>query len=184
MGFKMASKKYIILFSIIIVFCLTNGSHAANSSKSTKKVTVGWLEKAYLINYNFATRAKMDTGAKNSSLHATDMEYVSVKGKPPRSRIRFKTVDAVGNFRTIEADIIREVRIKKSSLSSDLPMKEARVEIELDICLAGVNKKISVNLSNREGMNYRMILGRTALEGTFIVDPSRIFLGSKKCPPF
>jgi hypothetical protein len=112
------------------------------------------------------------------------MEYVPVEGKPPRSRIRFNTIDTVGNARTIEADITREVRIKRSSLSSDSAMKESRIEIELEICLAGVKNNIRVNLTNREGMNYRMILGRTALEDNFVVDPSRTFMGGKKCRSF
>lgn len=177
----MAFRFFSILCVVIFLTCGSDSAFAENSAKTTKKVTIGWLEKTYLLDYDFATRAKIDTGAKNSSLHAIEMEYVPIKGKPPRSRVRFKTVDTVGNYKTIEADITREVRIKKSSLSSDSAMKESRVEIELNICLAGVKKKIQVNLTNREGMNYRMILGRTALEDSFIVDPGRSFLGGKKC---
>jgi len=170
-----------MIWVFIIIFCANNVTAEQKNNKQKKKVTIGWLEKVYLSNYNFATRAKIDTGAKNSSLHATDMEYVAVDGKPPRSRIRFKTVDTDGNAQTIEADITREVRIKRSSLDADSAMVESRVEIELDICLAGVQKRIQVNLSNREGMNYRMIFGRTALEQNFIVDPDRTFMGGKKC---
>lgn len=175
----MILNKIIILPIVLILVFGNTGTFAEN--KDSSKVVIGWLEKAYLLEYNFAMRAKMDTGAKNSSIHATEMEYVSVKGKPPRSRVRFKTVDTIGNARTIEADIIREVTIKKSSLNMETPIKESRLEIELDICLTGVKKKIQVNLTNREGMNYRMILGRTALEGDFIVDAGRTFIGGKKC---
>lgn len=177
----MATRFYSILCAVIFLYCGSDSAFAENSTKTAKKVTIGWLEKVYLVKYDFATRAKIDTGAKTSSLHAAEMEYVPVDGKPPRSRIRFKTVDTVGNTRIIEADITREVRIKRSSLNSDAPIKESRVEIELDICMAGVKKKIQVNLTNREGMNYRMILGRMALEDNFIVDPSRSFAGGKKC---
>lgn len=184
-GIKMTFLKFAIYIVVGILLCgSTSNALTENNTEKHEKVTIGWLEKAYLLNYDFAMRAKMDTGAKNSSIHATDMEYVSVEGKPPRSRIRFKTVDTVGNTRTIEADIIREVYIKKSSLNSESPLKEARLEIELEICLAGVKKKIQVNLTNREGMNYRMLLGRTALEGNFIVDAGHIFIGGKKCRSF
>ncbi len=180
----MVFRHYIILI-LIILLCFGNTSAlSASSLKNSKKVTIGWLEKTYLLNYHFAIRAKMDTGAKTSSLHATDMEYVSVAGKPPRSRIRFKTVDTIGRSRIIEADIVREVYIKKSSLNPESPAKEARLEIELDVCLAGVEKKIRVNLTNREGMNYRMILGRTALEKDFVIDAGQTFIGSKKCRSF
>jgi hypothetical protein len=146
-----------------------------------EKIVIGWLEKVYLHEYSFALRGKIDTGAKTSSIHATEMEYVSVEGRPPRSRIRFKTIDTKGNRRTIETDVVRQVRIKKPSLLSDNPVTETRVEIELDICLGGRTKRIKVNLSDRKGMNYRMILGREALQGDFLVDVSQKFVSGKEC---
>lgn len=155
----------------------------AGGDESGSTVTVGWLEKAYLPDYDFELRAKMDTGAKTSSIHATDMEFVQVEGKAPQSRIRFTTVATDGVSRTIEADVVREVRIKKSTMAAEAPLVETRVEIEVMLCLAGVTKPIRVNLTNREGMNYHMILGRTALEGDFVVDVSQKFMGSKKCQP-
>jgi hypothetical protein len=154
--------------------------HAQQADTEVKK-TVGWLEKVYLPNYQFALRGKMDTGAKNSSLHATDMQFVPVEGKSPQSRVRFTTIDTKGNDRTIEADVIRQVRIKKATLGSETPLVETRVEVELLLCLAGVSKPIRVNLTNREGMNYHLILGRTALENDFMVDVSHTFIGGKEC---
>ncbi len=177
----MACYRYLQLISFLLIIAAGSTLVSAEEKRSKGKVTVGWLEKAYLPEYDFALRAKMDTGAKNSSIHATDMEYVTVEGTSPRSRIRFKTIDATGDSRVIEADIVREVRIKKSSLGSEVPITEARVEIELEICLAGITKHIRVNLTNRAGMNYRMILGRSALEGDYIVDVSQKFIGGKKC---
>ena len=173
--------KYFIVMGFVFSLGLSPDLLNAEEMESKQKVTVGWLEKVYVPDYDFALRGKMDTGAKNSSLHATDMEFVAVEGKSPQSRIRFTTVDTKGNSRTIEADIVRQVRIKKSTLDSETPLVEARVEIELIMCLAGVLKPIRVNLTNREGMNYHLILGRTALEGDFIVDVSRTFIGGKKC---
>jgi len=158
---------------------LPAGSEPDAASK--EKLVIGWLEKVYLPQYDFALRGKVDTGAKTSSLHATDMKYVYVEGKPPQSRIRFKTVDATGDYRIIETDIMRQVRIKRSSLFSDSPVTETRVEIALDICLGGRTKRIKVNLSDRKGMNYKMILGREALQGDFVVDVSQKFISGKKC---
>ena len=148
---------------------------------SEEKMVIGWLEKVYLPEYDFALRGKIDTGAKTSSLHATDMQYVYVEGRPPQSRIRFKTIDATGDHRIIETDIVRQVRIKRSSLLSDNPITETRVEIEVDICLGKKTKRIKVNLSDRKGMNYRMILGREALQEDFVVDVSRKFISGKEC---
>lgn len=140
-----------------------------------QKTIIGWLEEVYLPQYDFVMKAKIDTGAKNSSIHAMDVEYVKkVTGKRPR--IRFKTMDLKRRYRIIEADVLREARIKKSA-----SITRTRPEIELEICLGGVRKRIRINLADRGEMNYRMILGRTALEGDFIVDVSKKYIAGSGC---
>lgn len=141
-----------------------------------EKRIIGWLEKVYLPEYGFALKAKIDTGAKNSSIHGVDVEYPETEGKPVGSRIRFKSIDHKGRYRTIETDVLRQVRVKKPSSET-----EARPEIEMEICLAGIRKRIRVNLTDRGEMNYRMILGRTALEGDFVVDVSQKYTVESTC---
>ena len=177
----MICSKVSLIAILLLVIVLSPSQFDAHGSEPEEKVVVGWLEKAYLPAYDFALRAKMDTGAKNSSIHAADMEYIAVEGKPPRSHIRFRIVDTKGESRVIEAEVAREVRIKRPSLEAEAPVTEARLEIELEVCLAGITKRIRVNLTDREGMNYHMILGRTALENHFLVDVSRTFIAGKKC---
>jgi len=118
----------------------------------------------------------MDTGAKNSSIHAVDIEYLETEGRPLGPRIRFKSIDHKGRYRTVEADVLRQVRVKIPSSET-----EARAEIEMEICLAGIRKRIRVNLTDRGEMNYRMILGRTALEGDFVVDVSQKYTAESTC---
>ncbi|HPD61092.1 MAG TPA: RimK/LysX family protein [Thermodesulfobacteriota bacterium] len=149
-------------------------------SFSEQKVVVGWLEKVYIPRHDFSLRAKMDTGAKNSSLHAVDIEYVQAKGKPQGSKVRFKVIDTEGEYRIMEADVIGEAKVKRprqetsmDKLTVDL---ETRPVVELEICLAGITKRIQVNLTNRSGMNYRFILGRSALTGDFVVDVTKKFI--------
>ena len=150
-------------------------SRLSDTGDRNQKTIVGWLEEVYLPEYDFISKAKIDTGAKNSSIHAMNVEYVELKGKPESSRVRFKTTDLNWIPRVIEAEVLRQVRIKKTGQPS-----EARPEIELDICLGEVRKRIRINLTDRAGMNYRMILGRTALEGDFIVDVSRKFAAESR----
>ena len=140
------------------------------------KTIIGWLEQVYLPQYDFVIKAKIDTGAKNSSIHAMDVEYIK-KEKGKDSRVRFKTMDLEKRCQIIEADVVREARVRKSTFSTT-----TRPEIELEICLGGVRKRIRVNLADRGGMNYRMILGRSALEGDFIVDVSQKYLAGPRCP--
>ncbi|HNR13835.1 MAG TPA: RimK/LysX family protein [Thermodesulfobacteriota bacterium] len=174
----------LFLGPMLIALLMSSPEGAANGSGSRKppqKVTVGWLERVYLPEYDLRLRAKLDTGARNSSIHASDLEYVSVAGKPPQSRVRFKVEDKEGGTRTLEADVIRTVTIKKPSLAASGPVTEPRIEIELDVCLAGLTKRIRVNLTDRSGMNYRMLLGRSALEGTYLVDVSKKFTADSLC---
>ena len=140
------------------------------ASLADEKRIIGWLEKIHLPEYGFYVRAKMDTGARNSSMHAVDVEYVDQQGASSLSRIRFRTLDIQGKPRVLEADVLRQVRIKNPGSPT-----ETRPEVEFDICLGGVRKRIRVNLTDRQGMNYRMILGRTALAEDFVVDPARKF---------
>ncbi len=160
--------------AILVVVILTSSVVLENAS-ADEKIVVGWLERVYLPEYGFALRAKIDTGAKHSSIHAVDVEYIENE-KAEGSRVRFKTMYREGRYRIIEADVLREVEIRKSNLIS-----RTRPEIELEICLAGVRKRIRVNLADRGGMNYRMILGRKALEGDFMVDVSKKFVGGSGC---
>lgn len=160
----------------ILIFTVLIGPVERKDAIADGKTIIGWLEEVYLPEYDFVIKAKIDTGAKNSSIHAMDVEYIN-KEKGEGSRVRFKTMDLKKRCRTIEADVLREARIKKSSF-----ITRTRPEIELEICLGGVRKRIRANLADRGGMNYRMILGRTALEGNFVVDVNKKYIAKPNCP--
>jgi hypothetical protein len=165
-----------LFWMAIFVFLFLMGLGVRKDALADQKIMIGWLEEVYLPEYDFVIKAKVDTGAKNSSIHAINVKYIKTeKGKCPR--IHFKTMDLKGKSRIIEADVVREVQVKKSSF-----ITRTRPEIELEICLGGIRKRIRVNLADRGGMNYRMILGRTALEEDFIVDVSQKHLAGPLCP--
>lgn len=161
----------------ILVLTISMSTRASKDALADEKRIIGWLERVYLPEYGFALKAKIDTGAKNSSIHAVDIEYVEKEGRLKGSRIRFKTIDLKGRYRTIEVDLLRQVRVKKVSSET-----EARPEIEMEICLVGIRKRIRVNLIDRGEMNYRIILGRSALEGDFVVDVSKKYIAESGCP--
>ena len=169
----------VILVLLIIILVLFSNLCLKEDTAPDQKVLVGWLEKVYLPQYDFSLRGKMDTGAKNSSLHAVDIQYINEKGKPKGSCVRFKVRDTKGNYRIMQADLAGEARIKKSrTINEKRPAIaiESRPVVELEVCLAGITKRIQVNLTNRGGMNYRMLLGRSALAGDFTVDVSQKFI--------
>lgn len=119
-------------------------------------------------------KAKLDTGARTSSLHAFDIEVV---GEGADERVRFwlrpwqqSASDAV----QVECPIHDRRTVRSSSGHA-----EERIVVMLDIGMLGHEFAAEVTLTNRDAMGFRMLIGRQALRRRFIVDPARSFLGGR-----
>jgi len=113
-----------------------------------------------------AVKARVDSGAKTSSLHAINIQYFSRNGSQwtsfdvhPLQENRKVTVHC-------EAQII-DHRVIKSS-SGD---KEKRPVIRVPLALGEKSWVVEVTLTDRDSMGYRMLLGREAMNGRILVDP-------------
>lgn len=133
----------------------------------------GWVERVRLEPYGIVLRAKIDTGAKNSSLNASDIEFFSKNGI---EYARFRVVNDKGATAVLEHPVVREAKIKQRQGKS-----EQRPVIRLSICLGNVRKKVEVNLVDRSGFNYQMLIGRSFLKGDFVVDPSQTLRFKPRC---
>lgn len=132
---------------------------------------LGWLEWAVLPKLGVPLlRAKIDTGAKTSSLHAEDLEVVDVGGRHV-ARFVVRTDDA--EYRC-ECPVLDERHVKSSSGHEEL-----RIVIETTCVMKGQRWPIQLTLSDRTAMRFPMLLGRRAMSGRFLVDPSRKFVGGK-----
>jgi len=123
-------------------------------------------------------KAKIDTGARTSSLHASNLHFFTRGGQ---EMVRFKVHPHQRSFRhtvIVEAPIIEKRVVRSSNGEEDLrPVVRTHVELH------GVCWPIEVTLARRKLMGFRMLLGREAMWGRFIVDPSRSFLGGEPCTP-
>ena len=128
------------------------------------KQVVGWLEKVCIYPGNLIINAKLDTGARNSSLNASHITEFVRNGK---QWVRFNVTNRYGTTVTIEKKIHRIVKIKNYDGTSQL-----RLAILLDISLGSFRKEAEVNLAERSYFNYQMLIGRSFLAGNLIVDPS------------
>lgn len=140
--------------------------------KRTPQWIIGWREWLAIPDLDVpAIKAKIDTGAATSSLHAFDLE-----------RYRRSGVDYVyfnihplqrshDSVRSVEAEVLDERRVRSSN-----GQVEERPVIRMKVKLLTRIWKIDVTLSNRDEMGFRMLLGRRALRGRFLVDPGRSFL--------
>jgi len=133
----------------------------------------GWLETAKVFPGGLTIRAKLDTGAKTSSLDARHIEKFERKGD---DWVRFKVTDSNGKDVTLELPIERIVKIKRHKSPS-----QQRPVVFMNICLGDIFKKAEVNLVDRRVFNNKMLIGRNFLTGSFIVDPSSKYITKPKC---
>ena len=135
------------------------------------KVVLGWREWVALPGLGIAAvRAKVDTGARTSSLHV-DAQWRLVEGGAPW--VGFRLSPGVPGQRAIEAvaPIVDEREVTDSG-----GHRSRRVFLGASLRLGGVEREIELNLADRAGMRFPMLLGRTAMARVFTIDPARSFL--------
>jgi len=132
----------------------------------TKAMTIGWREWVSLPEFRVgAIKAKIDTGANTSSLHAFEIERFR---RDLRDYVRFLIHPLQHSIRKavqVEAPLL-EIRTVRSSngLQSERPVVATEIE------LFDLRWTIELTLANRDQMGFRMLLGREALRGRFLVD--------------
>jgi hypothetical protein len=119
-------------------------------------------------------KAKIDTGARTSSLHAFDIEEFRRDGQ---DWVRF----AVRPWQESQADaVIHECPVHdRRAVRSSSGHAEDRLVVMLRMRLVGQDVQGEVTLTNRDEMGFRMLIGRQVLRGGFIVDPAKSFLGGR-----
>lgn len=135
-------------------------------------IRLGWEEWLGLPDLGLpALRAKVDTGAKTSALHAFD---ISRCGTPDAPRVTFKVHPIPGNdMRDVACSA---AMIDEREVISSNGERESRPVIETTLDVGGERWPIEVTLTDRAGMTTRMLLGRQALTHRVIVEPARRFL--------
>ena len=131
---------------------------------------VGWEEWVSLPELNLpALLAKTDTGAETSALHAFNIQTFGKNNEMVRFGIN--PIDTDERFSVFCSSKILDQR----NVTSSNGISEMRYVIETEMTIGNVRKKIPITLTNREHMKYKMIIGRSALEG-FQISAEKIFL--------
>lgn len=128
---------------------------------------IGWREWVALPDLGISRiKAKVDTGARSSSLHAYDIEVFS-KGR--RDFVRF-VVHPVQRETTTTIHCIAELHEHRHVKSSS-GHREYRPIVRTSLELGGERWPIDLTLTTRDAMGFRMLLGREAIRERFLVDP-------------
>lgn len=136
------------------------------------KQLIGAVETVAFPQLNIQTSARIDTGAKTSSLDARNVEVFERDGK---EWVRFDIpVRETGNAIQVEQKVVRWVRINQSTTDK----AERRATIRLQIQLGGTSQEAEFNLADRENLGYTLLIGRNVLKDLMIVDVSKEHLTS------
>ncbi|MGR9116737.1 MAG: ATP-dependent zinc protease family protein [Gammaproteobacteria bacterium] len=157
----------ILLGFFVLSACLIP-LHEGVAKNGSNKITAGWVENIILATGQVRLRAKLDTGAKTSSIHAENIERYEVDGEPwvrfslPKSFLKKATHQP-----TIETPVVRTVLIKRHNLES-----MRRLVVKLAFCINAHYYETEFTLANRSNYLYPVLLGRSFLADNIVVDPS------------
>ena len=134
-------------------------------------LTLGWEEWVSLPELSLpAIKAKIDTGARTSALHAIAIEPFGTEKNP---QVRF-IMHPDPNDPTVEVICSAKV-IDRRMVTSSNGVAESRFVIRSNISIGGQTWPIDISLTNRETMGYRMLIGRSALKDNVSVTPGSSF---------
>jgi len=160
------------------------GAHVVDGSLKPKikklkkpkiKTTIGWREWVAFPDFGIdRIKAKIDTGARSSAMHAWNIQEFEQNGE---LWVTFEAhPDQRSNQRRLacEAQVVERRKIRSSS-----GHHETRYVVSVKLEIANETRVIELTLTNRDEMGFRLLLGRTALSGYYIIDPGRSYLIGK-----
>jgi hypothetical protein len=147
-------------------------------TRTTTAPTLGWREWVRLPELGIeAVKAKVDTGARTSALHAFEVDAHRRGGAPwvtfrihPLQRDEHLVIDC-------EAPVVDVRRVRDSGGH----VTERHV-IGTRLAIGAHHFDVELTLTARDDMRFRMLLGRTAMRGRFLVDPGRSYLVGDRGP--
>lgn len=143
------------------------------SGLAAEKQTVGWLERVTLESEGLVIAAKLDTGADTSSLHATGIRTFVRDGG---DWVAFEVLGENGVKAGFERKVVRVARVRRASGGV-----QKRPTVVMGVCLGKVYRLTEVNLTDRSGFDYEMLLGRSFLAQHFAVDSALTYSVDPAC---
>ncbi len=158
-------------FAMTVFTAVAALSFGANGAE--RKV-VGYIEEVRIFPGDVYFKAKVDTGARTSSIDVRDPVVFERDG---REWVRFSVNNKAGDSISVERPVVRTPKVRRSGTA-----KQVRYVVTLGICLGDYFKEAEVNLNDRAGMSYKILIGRLFLSDQFYVDSSKKNMTTPNCP--
>lgn len=149
-------------------------SDGASDDESRVLSIIGRNERVAIVDGGVVMQAKVDTGADSTSIDARQIEEFERDGA---KWVRFETRTNDGKVVAFEREVIDTVTIIGAG-----DEKQERLVVNIALCVGDVQRDVEVNLANRTGLEYRLLLGRGFLEnGGFLVNVAQEFSHDPRC---
>lgn len=149
----------------LLLFAISGFVQESHAQLLKEKILIGRIEWVTLPELKIKHKARIDTGAKTTSMHAVNIEEVEQRGE---LFVKFQTVDDDGK----KVEVVRKVDMTQK-VSNTSGSASKRYVIKEKIKLGNIEREVLVNLNDRTKMDYKFLVGRNLLLGRFIVDVAR-----------
>lgn len=139
---------------------------AATAGKIDGKMIVGAVENVRLSPSDMTYKARIDTGATGSSIHASDIVRFERDGE---SWVRFSLEAAADEPVVLERKVVRNIRVRQA----ELEIAERRTVVLMTVTLGSLSQQLEMSLTDRSAMGFPVLIGRNFLRNTAIVDVSQ-----------
>lgn len=158
------------------IFETDDEAYRCPASLPKPKMIIGHSEVVFLgDDKTLMFDAKVDSGAKTSSIHATDIStilrtVVENKEKKELLFVRFITMDDAGQRKEIEKMVSRVDQVRSASGVS------TRYFFRETVWINDISYEIEINLADRSGMSKKMLIGKNLLEQGYLIDTTKSYV--------
>lgn len=136
------------------------------------KPVLGWREWVALPEFGIERiKAKVDTGARTSALHAFNLQVFEQDGQ---RMVRFK-MHPIQNRTDEVIECVAKV-VDERDVTDSGGHTEKRLVIKTTVLIGNDKRRVEMTLTDRDNMLFRMLLGRTAVRPHYVIDPNKSFL--------
>ena len=151
--------------ALFFLLCFGLSSSPLFAQLLKEKVLIGRVEWVELPDVKIKHKARIDSGAKTTSMHAVNIEEVDQRGE---LFVKFQTLDSANKV----VEVVRKVDTIQR-VSNTAGFVSRRYVIKEKVKMGNIEREVSINLNDRSKMDYKFLVGRNLLLGRFIVDVAR-----------